>query len=86
MKIRKEFELRQEAIQKQKEEEKRKLEEQLRQHQQLQKEIDDYIDNGMKTPEALREIIDNQPSKDTCPFFTKTGVCRLVYFYNIIIF
>lgn len=78
MKIREEFEARLEAIQKKKEEEKRKREEQLRKQEQLQKEIDDYIDNGMKTPEALREVIDNQPSKDICPFFTKTGVCRLV--------
>lgn len=76
MKIRKEFEERQEAIQKKKEEEKRKREEQLRQQEQLEKEINDYIDNGIKTPEILREVIDNQPSKDTCPFFTKTGVCR----------
>lgn len=53
-------------------------EEQFRKHEQLQKEIDDYIDNGSKTPEVLREIVDNQPTKTLCPFFTKTGACRLV--------
>lgn len=78
MKIREEFEAKQEAIRKRKEEERRKHEEQLQRHEQLQKEIDDYIDNGVRTPEALREVIESQPSKDPCPFFTKTGSCRLV--------
>lgn len=78
MKILEEFKAKQQAIQKKKEEEKRKREEQLRKQEQLQKEIDDYIDDGVQTPEPLREVIDSQPSKDLCPFFTKTGACRLV--------
>lgn len=78
MKIRKEFEAKRMAILKKKDEEKKKQEEQLRKQEQLQKEINDYIDNGVKTPKVLREIVDNQPTKELCPFFSKTGVCRLV--------
>jgi len=78
MKLLEELNARQEAFQKRKEEEKQKREEQFRKQEQLRKEIDDYIDNGVQTPEPLREIIDSQPSKDLCPFFTKTGACRLV--------
>lgn len=78
MKIREEFEAKQEEARKKREERKRKHEEQLRKQEQLRKEIDDYIDNGVKTPEILREVIDSQPSKDLCPFFMKTGACRLV--------
>ncbi|XP_043248307.1 U2 small nuclear ribonucleoprotein auxiliary factor 35 kDa subunit-related protein 1 [Colletes gigas] len=76
MKIRQEFEAKQEAIRKKQEEEKRKREEDIRKREQLLKEIDDYIDNGIKTPEALREVINSQPGKELCPFFTKTGACR----------
>ncbi|KAG5324756.1 U2AFL protein, partial [Acromyrmex heyeri] len=75
-KIRKEFEAKRMAILKKKDEEKKKQEEQFRKQEQLQKEINDYIDNGVKTPEVLREIVDNQPTKELCPFFSKTGVCR----------
>lgn len=78
MKLLEEFEIKRAAFLKKKEEEKKKREEQLRKHEQLQKEIDDYIDNGVKTPEVLREVVDNQPTKELCPFFTKTGACRLV--------
>lgn len=77
-KICEEFEAKQEVIRKKKEEERRKHEEQLQRQEQLQREIDDYIDDGVKTPEALREVIESQPSKNPCPFFTKTGSCRLV--------
>ncbi|XP_071559837.1 uncharacterized protein [Temnothorax nylanderi] len=76
MKIREEFEAKRAAFLKKKEEERRQHEEQLRKQEQLQKEIDDYIDNGVKTPEALRDVVDNQPTKILCPFFTKTGACR----------
>ncbi|CAK9798249.1 U2 small nuclear ribonucleoprotein auxiliary factor 35 kDa subunit-related protein 1 [Anthophora quadrimaculata] len=75
-KIREEFEAKQEAIRKKQEEEKRKREEDIKKREQLLKEIDDYIDNGIKTPETLREVIDSQPGKELCPFFTKTGACR----------
>ncbi|XP_076170961.1 uncharacterized protein LOC143148474 [Ptiloglossa arizonensis] len=75
-KIRQEFEAKQEAIRKKQEEEKRKREEDIRKREQLLKEIDDYIDNGIKTPEVLREVIDSQPGKELCPFFGKTGACR----------
>ncbi|KAF7389323.1 hypothetical protein HZH66_010460 [Vespula vulgaris] len=75
-KIRKEFEAKQEIIRKKEEEEKRIREEEIRRRELLQKEIDDYIDKGIKTPEALRETIDSQPGKELCPFFTKTGACR----------
>ncbi|XP_076242974.1 uncharacterized protein LOC143184538 [Calliopsis andreniformis] len=75
-KIRQEFEAKQEAIRKKQEEEKRKREEEIKKREQFLKEIDDYIDNGIKTPEALREVIDSQPGKELCPFFTKTGACR----------
>lgn len=75
-KIRKEFEAKQELIRKKEEEEKRKREEEIKRREQVQKEIDDYIDEGIKTPEALRESIDSQPGKELCPFFTKTGACR----------
>lgn len=76
MKIREELEAKRAALLKKKEEEKKKREEQLRKQEQLQKDIDDYIDNGVKTPDVLREVFDNQPTKDLCPFFTKTGACR----------
>ncbi|XP_043510584.1 U2 small nuclear ribonucleoprotein auxiliary factor 35 kDa subunit-related protein 1 isoform X1 [Frieseomelitta varia] len=75
-KVRQEFEAKQEAVRKKQEEEKRRREEEIRKREQLLKEIDDYIDNGIKTPEALREVIDSQPGKELCPFFTKTGACR----------
>lgn len=75
-KIRKEFEAKQEIIRKKEEEEKCKREEEIKQRELLQKEIDDYIDEGIKTPEALRETIDSQPGKELCPFFSKTGACR----------
>jgi len=78
LKIREEFEAKRAIFLQKKEEEKKRREEQLRKQEQLQKEIDDYIDNGVKTPEVLREVVDNQPTKDLCPFFTKTGACRLV--------
>lgn len=78
MKIHEEWEAKRVIFLKIKEEEKKKHEEQVRKQEQLQKEIDDYIDNGTKTPEVLREIVDNQPTKALCPFFTKTGACRLV--------
>lgn len=75
-KIRQEFETKQEAIRKKQEEEKHKRDEEIRKREELLKEIDDYIDNGIKTPEALREVIESQPGKELCPFFTKTGACR----------
>ncbi|XP_034187004.2 uncharacterized protein LOC117607430 isoform X1 [Osmia lignaria lignaria] len=75
-KIRQEFEAKQEAIRKKQEEEKRKREEDIRKRELLLKEIDDYIDDGIKTPEALREVIESQPGKELCPFFSKTGACR----------
>ncbi|KOX78446.1 U2 small nuclear ribonucleoprotein auxiliary factor 35 kDa subunit-related protein 1 [Melipona quadrifasciata] len=75
-KIRQEFEAKQEAIRKKQEEETRRREEEIRKREQLLKEIDDYIDNGISTPEALREVIDSQPGKELCPFFAKTGACR----------
>nr|XP_033330184.1 U2 small nuclear ribonucleoprotein auxiliary factor 35 kDa subunit-related protein 2 [Megalopta genalis] len=75
-KIREEFEAKQEAIRKKHEEEKQKREEDIKKREQLVKEIDDYIDNGIKTPETLREVIDSQPGKELCPFFTKTAACR----------
>lgn len=75
-KIRQEFEAKQEIIRKKQEEEKRRREEEIRKREKLLKEIDDYIDNGISTPEALREVIDSQPGKELCPFFTKTGACR----------
>lgn len=76
MKIRQEFEAKQETIRKKQEEEKRKREEDIKKREQLLKDIDDYIDNGIKTPEPLREVIDSQPGKELCPFFTKTAACR----------
>ncbi|XP_011866151.1 PREDICTED: U2 small nuclear ribonucleoprotein auxiliary factor 35 kDa subunit-related protein 2 [Vollenhovia emeryi] len=76
MKIHEEFEAIRAVLLKKKEEEKKEREEQLRKQVQLLKEIDNYIDNGVKTPEALREVSDNQPTKDLCPFFSKTGACR----------
>lgn len=78
MKIREEFEEKRSAFLKKKEEEVKEREEQLRRQEQLQQEIDDYIDNGVRTPDVLREIADSQPTKALCPFFTKTGACRLV--------
>ncbi|KAG7211215.1 hypothetical protein KM043_010531 [Ampulex compressa] len=75
-KARREMEEKQEAIRKRKEEEKRKREEDMKRREEILKQIDDYIDNGIKTPEALREVIDSQPGKELCPFFSKTGACR----------
>ncbi|XP_034947608.1 U2 small nuclear ribonucleoprotein auxiliary factor 35 kDa subunit-related protein 2 [Chelonus insularis] len=75
-KIRKEFEAKQEAVRKKNEELKLKQEEELRRQEQIQREIDDYIDNGAKTPEALQVVIDSQPGKEICPFFSKTAACK----------
>ncbi|XP_015176007.1 PREDICTED: U2 small nuclear ribonucleoprotein auxiliary factor 35 kDa subunit-related protein 1-like [Polistes dominula] len=74
--IRKEFEAKQAIIKKKEEEEKLKREEEIKRRELLQQQIDDYIDEGIKTPEILREIIDSQPGKELCPFFSKTGACR----------
>ncbi|XP_024947015.1 U2 small nuclear ribonucleoprotein auxiliary factor 35 kDa subunit-related protein 1 isoform X3 [Cephus cinctus] len=75
-KIRKEYEAKQEAIRLKKEQEKRLQEEEIKRHEELQRQIDDYIDNGTKTPEALRAVTESQPGKELCPFFTKTAACR----------
>nr|XP_031840438.1 U2 small nuclear ribonucleoprotein auxiliary factor 35 kDa subunit-related protein 1 isoform X2 [Nomia melanderi] len=75
-KIREEFEAKQEVIRKKQEEEKQKREEDIKKREELLKEIDDYIDNGIETPEAMREVVDSQPGKELCPFFTKTAACR----------
>ena len=74
--IRKEYEAKQEAIQKKQVEEKQRIEEELKKRQQMQKEIDDYIDNGAKTPQVLRIVAETQPGKEVCQFYTKTGACR----------
>ena len=74
--IRKEYEEKQEALRKKHEEEKRQIEEQLKKQEEMQKEIDDYIDNGAKTPEALRVVTETQPGKEICQFYAKTGACR----------
>lgn len=79
MKIHKELEARNEELRKKEEEWRRKRKEQLQKREQLLKDIEDYADNGAKTPEALREIRETQPGKDLCPFFMKTNACRLIY-------
>lgn len=79
IKIHKELEAKQEELRKKEEDRRRKRKEQLQKWEQLQEEINNYIDNGAQTPTALREISETQPGKDSCPFFTKTGACRLVY-------
>lgn len=76
MKVREEFEAKQDAIRRKQEEEKRKREEDIKRREELLKEIDDYIDNGTKTPKPLREVIESQPGKELCPFFAKTAACR----------
>ncbi|XP_012535664.2 U2 small nuclear ribonucleoprotein auxiliary factor 35 kDa subunit-related protein 2 [Monomorium pharaonis] len=76
MKVREELETIRIELLKKKEEEQKKREERLRKQEQLEKDINDYIDNGAKTPEALRQIIETQSTKELCPFFTKTGACR----------
>lgn len=75
-KIREEFDAKQEVIRKKQEEEKRKREADIKKQEELLKEIDDYIDNGIETPEVMREVVDSQPGKELCPFFTKTAACR----------
>ncbi|XP_066582180.1 U2 small nuclear ribonucleoprotein auxiliary factor 35 kDa subunit-related protein 2 [Prorops nasuta] len=75
-KVRKEWEAKQEVIRKKLEEDRLKREEEKERYNELQKQINSYIDDGMKTPESLREIIESQPGKEACPFFTKTGACR----------
>lgn len=77
-KILEEREAKQEELKKLLEEKNRQREEQLKKQEQAYKEINDYIDNGIKTPEILREILDSKPNKELCLFFTKTGVCKLV--------
>lgn len=73
-----EREAKQEELRKLLEEKNRQREEQLKKQEQARKEINDYIDNGIKTPEILRELLDSKPNKELCLFFTKTGVCKLV--------
>ncbi|XP_033223186.1 U2 small nuclear ribonucleoprotein auxiliary factor 35 kDa subunit-related protein 1 [Belonocnema kinseyi] len=74
--IRKEYEAKQEALRKKQAEEKQRMEEEMKRQQQMQKVIDDYIDEGAKTPPVLRRIVETQPGKDICQFFAKTGACR----------
>ncbi|CAD6213197.1 GSCOCG00003960001-RA-CDS [Cotesia congregata] len=74
--IRKEFEEKQEALKKKREEIKRLQDEEINRQVQLEKEIDDYIDNGVRTPEYLRLTSDTHPTKEPCVFFTKTGACK----------
>ncbi|XP_014469221.1 PREDICTED: U2 small nuclear ribonucleoprotein auxiliary factor 35 kDa subunit-related protein 2 isoform X2 [Dinoponera quadriceps] len=75
-KMAEELEAKKEAFRKKEEEHRRKRKELLRKREQLQKDINDYIENRAKTPEALREVNETQPGKDLCPFFMKTGACR----------
>ncbi|XP_043478244.1 U2 small nuclear ribonucleoprotein auxiliary factor 35 kDa subunit-related protein 2 [Leptopilina heterotoma] len=75
--IRKEYETKQEAQRRKVEEEKRRIEKELERQEEIQKQINDYIDNGAKTPEFLRTITETQSKNaEICQFFTKTGSCR----------
>lgn len=75
-KVRQEFEAKQKKLFKRREEEKQRQEMLLKQQADMRKEIDDYIDHGSKTPDALRKVTNSQPGRDACPFFAKTGTCR----------
>ncbi|XP_011314276.1 U2 small nuclear ribonucleoprotein auxiliary factor 35 kDa subunit-related protein 1 [Fopius arisanus] len=74
--IRKEFEAKQQIVNKKKQEAKNREDEELKQREKLKNEIDGYIDSRAKTPEFLREVIDSKPGKELCPFFTKTAACK----------
>ncbi|XP_008553756.1 U2 small nuclear ribonucleoprotein auxiliary factor 35 kDa subunit-related protein 1 [Microplitis demolitor] len=74
--IRNEFEEKQEAAKKKREEIKRLQQEHLERQVEFEREINDYIDNGAKTPESLRLISETHPTKDPCVFFSKTGACK----------
>ncbi|XP_051161891.1 U2 small nuclear ribonucleoprotein auxiliary factor 35 kDa subunit-related protein 1-like isoform X2 [Leptopilina boulardi] len=75
--IRKEYETKQEAQRRKVEEEKRRIEKELKRQEEVQQQINDYIDNGAKTPEFLRTITETQSkTAEICQFFTKTGSCR----------
>lgn len=74
--MKKEFDLKQASIKLKNEEIKRKHDEELERQNIIKNEITAYIDDGAKTPEVLKLITDSQPSKEQCPFYTKTGACR----------
>ncbi|KAK0082424.1 hypothetical protein PV325_010411 [Microctonus aethiopoides] len=74
--IRKEFEKKQEELKRKREEWQRLKDEELKRQENIEREINEYIDDGAKTPEILRVITDSQPGKELCPFFSKTATCR----------
>ena len=74
--IRQEFEAKQRILKEKQEEAKRIREEELKRCMDIEKEIDDYIDNGASTPVALRAVSETQSGREPCPFFEKTGACR----------
>lgn len=76
-KLDKKFEAKKKELERKEKEKRHKRKKQLQKRQQVLKDIEDYIENGGKTPEALRQVKETQPGKDLCPFFTKTGACRL---------
>lgn len=75
-KLREEFSEKQEAIKREKERKKLAIEEEIHKQEELELAIGRYIEEGSKTPEALRLTRESQPSKEPCPFFGKTGSCR----------
>ncbi|XP_015112431.1 U2 small nuclear ribonucleoprotein auxiliary factor 35 kDa subunit-related protein 1 [Diachasma alloeum] len=74
--LRKEFEAKQQLLNKRKKETQSRQEEELKHQETLKKAIDSYIDEGTKTPESLRAVMDSKPGKELCPFFTKTAACK----------
>ncbi|XP_063983837.1 centrosomin-like isoform X3 [Diachasmimorpha longicaudata] len=74
--LRKDFEAKQQLLNKQKEEAQSRQEEELKRQEDLRNAIDSYIDEGAKTPESLRAVMDSKPGKELCPFFAKTAACK----------
>lgn len=60
-------------LKKQKEEEEQ---EKIHKQEELQLKINNFIENGGELPEDLKQDLESNPLKPTCPFFEKTGACR----------
>ncbi|XP_063934696.1 U2 small nuclear ribonucleoprotein auxiliary factor 35 kDa subunit-related protein 2-like [Zophobas morio] len=74
--IKLEWEREQQRLKKIKEAKEREREENERKQQLLEQEIENFIAHGGSTPEHLKQIIQMNPNKPTCPFFQKTAACR----------
>lgn len=74
--IRQEWEEEQRLLKRAKEQKEKELLEKQKQEELFREQIESYVLNGGCMPEELLGNLETNPGKDTCPFFSKVGVCR----------